>query len=204
MDGAIRIGTCYEGLEAQHLDIQGGTIALTASDDGLNAAGGVDDSGMSGGRDGRMGGGGMSGNSDGSIQISGGDIQITASGDGIDANGSLEISGGQITVTGPTQGDTSTLDYDTTATIMGGTFIGTGASGMAQTFSSAKQGVIAVKAGSLEAGTVITVTDADGNVLLEHTPELSFDVVIFSSPDLVSGETYTLSIGETDTQVEAN
>lgn len=187
------ISECYEGLEALHLDIRGGNISLLADDDGLNAAGGTDGSGT-GGRDGMFGGpGGMWGSSDGSISISGGNLQLTAYGDGIDANGSLTVSGGNIIVTGPDYGDTSTLDYDTTAVITGGTFIGTGAAGMAQTFSDATQGVIATRAGNLSAGEKITVTDSSGNVILTHTPSLPCSVLIFSSPALVAGVTYTIT-----------
>ena len=57
----------------------------------------------------------------------------------------------------PIQGDTSTLDYDTSAVITGGTFFGTGASGMAQTFSDSEQGVIAIRTDSQSAGTTITI-----------------------------------------------
>ena len=102
-----------------------------------------------------MFGGGMSASSGGKIAISGGTVRITVYGDGIDANGSIEITGGYTTACGPNQGDTSTLDYDTSAVISGGTFIGTGAAGMAQTFSSAQQGVVAVRAGSQAEGTAI-------------------------------------------------
>ena len=204
--GNMEITQSYEGLEALHLNISGGSITLTADDDGLNAAGGADESGFGGffGGD-RFGGkGGMGGgSSNGTIVISGGTIQITASGDGIDANGSLEISGGLVTVCGPTQGDTSTLDYDTTGIITGGTFIGTGASGMAQSFSGGTQGVIAVNVGNQSAGTEITLTDGDGNVLLSHTPWLSFAVVIFSSPELTQGQTYTLTVGTLEGEVTA-
>lgn len=135
--GTIEITESYEGLEGQYVEISGGDISLVASDDGLNASGGADASGVTGGRDG-MFGGGMSASSGGKITISGGTVQITAYGDGIDANGSIEITGGYTIVCGPNQGDTSTLDYDTSAVISGGTFIGTGAAGMAQTFSSAQ------------------------------------------------------------------
>lgn len=193
-DGALSITESYEGLEALQIDIQGGEITLTASDDGLNAAGGTDSSGMTGGRDGRFGGG-MSASSNGSIAISGGTLSISASGDGIDANGSVEISGGYITITGPSQGDTSILDYDTSAVITGGTFIGTGASAMAQTFSSSEQGVIAVSTGSQEAGTAVAISDAQGNTVLSYVPEMSFGAVIFSSPDVITGETYTITAG---------
>lgn len=220
----VNISECYEGLEALDLRIEGGDITLTADDDGLNAAGGTDQSGTEGGRDGMFGdigngtgaggkggGGGMGGapgaggtaSSNGSIVISGGNIDITASGDGIDANGSLEITGGYITVEGPTQGDTATLDYDTTATISGGTFIGTGASGMAQTFSDSEQGVIAVSVGEQSAGTAVTIQDKNGDEIISFEPELSFSVVIVSSPDIESGETYTLTVENQSGDVEA-
>lgn len=126
-DGTIAISESYEGLEALHVDIQGGNITLTSSDDGLNSAGGTDASGTEGGRDGMFGGGSMSASSDGTIIISGGILNINASGDGIDANGTIEVTGGYTVVCGPTQGDTATLDYDAAASISGGTFIGTGA-----------------------------------------------------------------------------
>lgn len=193
--GTMAISESYEGFEALYVDIQGGEITLTATDDGLNAAGGTDSSGISGGRDAMFGKGGSMASSNGSITISGGNITINASGDGIDANGSVTISGGNITVSGPTQGDTSILDYDTTGTITGGTFIGTGATNMAQTFSDSQQGVVAVSSGGQPAGTTITLTDQSGNTLITYTPELDFDLIILSSPDLVSGETYTVTVG---------
>lgn len=52
-----------------YLLIRGSDIALVASDDGLNAAGGTDSSG-SGGRDGMFGGPGSSSSSNGTILIS--------------------------------------------------------------------------------------------------------------------------------------
>ena len=211
--GKIDVSESYEGLEALHIDVQGGDIKLVASDDGLNAAGGTDQSGTTGGRDGMFGGGpggmgggfgGMSGNSNGSIKVSGGNLYINSSGDGMDANGTLEISGGYTVVVGPTQGDTATLDYDTSGIITGGTFIGTGASGMAQTFSDSKQGVVAVSVGNQPAGTQIILKDKNGNTVLEHTPELNFAVVILSSPDMVKGESYTITVGTQSGEFEAS
>lgn len=206
-NGTITVTESYEGLEGLHILVSGGTIRLVTTDDGLNAAGGTDQSGM-GGRDQMFGGpggfGGMSAGN-GSITISGGDLYVNASGDGIDANGTLEITGGYTVVVGPTMGDTATLDYDTSAIISGGTFIGTGASGMAQTFSgSENQGVFAVQVGSAAAGTQITLTDAQGNTVISYTPELSFNVVILSSPDIQSGESYTITVGEASGTFEAS
>ncbi len=240
--GTINITDSYEGLEALNIDVQGGDIRMVADDDGLNAAGGVDSSGIDGGRDGMFGGkgghggghggpggnggqggghggpggnggqggapggmgGGMSASSNGSIVISGGNLYVNASGDGLDANGTIAISGGYTVVVGPTQGDTATLDYDTTATITGGTFIGTGASGMAQTFSGGSQGVFAVNVGSQSAGANITLYDKNGNAIISYAPELPFAVVILSSPDIVSGEPYTITIGSESGTFEAS
>ena len=213
--GKIDISESYEGLEALHIDVQGGDIKLVARDDGLNAAGGTDQSGTTGGRDGMFGGGGkggrpgggfggMPGNSNGSIKVSGGTLYINASGDGIDANGTVEITGGHTTVVGPTRGDTATLDYDVSATISGGTFIGTGASGMAQTFSDSEQGVIAVSVGNQFAGTEIILKDTSGKTLISYKPELDFAVVILSAPDIVKGQTYTITIGSQSGEFEAS
>lgn len=213
--GNITVNESYEGLEGLDIIISGGVLRIVSSDDGINAAGGVDQSGYGGPRgDEQFGGygaghGGMgapgaaggpggigSSGSDGSIEISGGEICINASGDGIDANGSLEINGGTIIVCGPTHGDTATLDYDLSAVINGGTFIGTGASGMAQTFSDSTQGVISLSVGNQNAETPLKVTDSSGNVIIDYTPELSYAVMIVSSPLMVSGESYTVTIGD--------
>ena len=204
---SINISESYEGLEGLHINISGGEITLTASDDGLNAAGGTDQSGFGGQRGNETFGGGPGGSSSsssGSIVISGGTIHVTASGDGLDANGTLEITGGSTTVCGPTQGDTATLDYDVSGVITGGTFIGTGGAGMAQSFSDSDQGVIAVSTGNQSAGTEIKLTDRDGNTIITHTPELDFAVVILSSPDIVSGETYTITVGSSSGEFTAN
>ena len=199
--GTIHIAHSYEGLEALHLAIEGGEIALTATDDGLNAAGGTDQSGM-GGRDG-MFGGPARGSSEGSIVISGGTISINASGDGIDANGTLEITGGYTTVTGPTQGDTSILDYDVSGTISGGTFVGTGAAFMLQNFTGSAQGVISMNVGAQSAGTKITLTDDAGAVILTYAPTLEYEIVMISDSAVRSGESYTLSVGDTTQSVTA-
>lgn len=209
-NGTIDITKCYEGLEATHIVVNGGNIKMVASDDGINAAGGVDQSGDGGRDNGMFGGGGpgghggMSSNSNGSIKITGGTLYINSSGDGMDANGTLEISGGHTTIVGPTQGDTATLDYDISGIITGGTFIGTGSTMMAQTFSSSEhQGVIAINAGTQSANTKITLKDSSGNIIIDRTPELSFAIVILSSPDIVKGETYTITIGELSGDFEA-
>lgn len=209
-DGTIQITECYEGLEALQVRVSGGDITVKASDDGLNAAGGTDQSGFGGPRGGDSFagfGGGMQGSassSEGSIVISGGNLYIQAGGDGIDANGTLCISGGSVTVCGPTSGDTSVLDYDLTCEITGGTFIGTGAAMMAQTFSDSEQGVISQRCGSQAAGTEITLCDENGQVILTCQPALSYEILILSSPELKKGQDYQLTVGSSTKTVTAD
>lgn len=207
--GNITVTKSYEGIEALDIEISGGDIDVSATDDGLNAAGGS--SSASGdntfGEDdwhgGAPGGGSNDGGTDGSIKIRGGNTHITAGGDGIDSNGSLEISGGTTVVEGPSQGDTSVLDFNSTGIISGGVFIGTGGAGMAQNFSSAEgQGLIAVSVGSQSAGTTVTLKDSDGNVVAEQTPELDYSVVYISTPDVKQGGTYTLTAGTYTESIE--
>ncbi len=198
--------TCYEGLEAHEIYVTGGNLRLVSTDDGINAAGGNDDSG-NGVRDQWFGNpGGHGGSSTGVVAISGGNLYLQASGDGIDANGSLTITGGYTVVCGPTQGDTAVLDYDNTATISGGTFIGTGSVMMAQTMTSnSGQGVVAVYSqGGFAAGTKLTLTDTSGEVMISYTPELPFQLVILTTPEMKTGTEYTLTVGENSATVKAN
>ncbi len=212
-NGTIDITKSYEGLEALNIEILGGDIKVIATDDGLNAAGGNDSSGF-GGMDGMHGGhvggmrpgeqfGGGPTSSSGLITISGGTLYIQASGDGIDANGNLSITGGNITVCGPTSGDTAVLDYDGTGTISGGTFCGSGAYMMAQSLTGSGQGVLGVRVGNQSAGTTVVVKDSNGNTVVSYTPALSFQIVVISSPDIIKGEAYTLIIGSTSGTVTA-
>ena len=96
------------------------------------------------------------------------------------------------------------LDYDKTASITGGYFIGTGSTMMAQSFSTSTQGVIAIKSGNQSAGTRIVLKDSKGNTIIPHTPELDFALVIISNPKLVKGEFYSLTIGNQTSTFAAN
>ncbi len=231
--GSLNIAESLEGLEALRVYIEGGEINIRAEDDGINAAGGTasgsPEGGFGGGipAQGGMGGpagypghggpgaapgapgipGGAGGaaamDSKGEINISGGRIYIVAYGDGLDANGSISISGGDTVVCGPVWGDTATLDYDVSAIVSGGSFIGTGAYGMAQSFSGSEQGLLAVSTGNRTGGTELRLEDENGELILSHTPELDYAVVIISSPDIISGETYRLYVGSDSAELQA-
>ncbi len=199
-DCNILITESYEGLEGLSIRIANGEIHVIATDDGLNAAGGTDQSGFGG-----MHGGDMFASDPNSfIEVSGGTLNVNASGDGIDSNGSLTLSGGCITLCGPTAGDTAVLDYASNGNISGASFVGTGSSMMAQTLSSDTQGVIALGVGNQSAGTAATLSDTDGKEILSVTPELDYAIVIFSCPEMHKGESYTVTIGSVSKDFTAN
>lgn len=191
--GTFRITQSYEGLEASVITINGGDIALVSSDDGVNSSGGRDSSGW--GRNDMF-------SSDGSsIVINGGKLYINASGDGIDSNGDLTVNGGEIIVSGPTNSGNGALDYNGAGAVNGGTVIAAGASGMAETFGASSSQVSFLVKLNGAAGSTVTVTDANGAVLLSGTVEKAFQCVVVSSPDLKVGETYTVSAGSASTSV---
>ncbi len=198
--GTIDITKSYEGLEGTAIDIFGGTISLVASDDGLNAAGGADGSSISG----RAGQNAFDADSSASITISGGNLAIDASGDGIDSNGNLTVTGGTVFVSGPTNSGNGALDYAGTGTITGGVLIAAGSTGMAQNFGSdSTQGTILYNfASEQSAGTSVTLTAGDGNVLASFTPAKQFQSVVVSAPGIVSGGTYTLTAGSESVTIE--
>lgn len=190
--GAITVTKSYEGIEGKSIDLTGGEISVTASDDGLNAAGGADSSGFGGPG---FGGGDRFGTASSNvyIRIAGGKLYVNASGDGIDSNGNLIVSGGETYVDGPTGNGDGALDYDGTATITGGILVAVGSSGMAQNFGTAStQGSILLNF-STGSKSAVTLTDAQGNVLVSYTPSKTYNSVVISCPGLVQGGTYTVS-----------
>ena len=185
--GIFDIEKSYEGMEATDIVISGGTIRITASDDGVNAAGGNDSSSL-GGRPGQ----GMFTGSTGTITISGGYLVVYASGDGIDSNGSLTITGGITLVAGPTDGANGALDYESSATVTGGILIALGSSSMAQGFSSAEnQGAILCSFSTQQAGN-FCICNADGTVIASFTTSKSYSSAVITAPDILSGNSYTL------------
>ncbi|MCC8103607.1 MAG: carbohydrate-binding domain-containing protein [Clostridiales bacterium] len=219
-DGTIVVSQSYEGLEGNQIRIEGGDIQVTATDDGINANGGTDSWGMGWGMMGA--GNGMDSNSDADagtdasedaseetplLMISGGTIWVNAQGDGLDSNADLTIEGGTIIVDGPSDSMNGSIDYGSenggTCTISGGTILAIGASGMAETFgsSSTQCSFMLSLSSNYAAGSAITICDAEGNVLFEHTSERAFSSIIYSSADLEEGGTYQITVDSNTTEI---
>jgi hypothetical protein len=67
---------------------------------------------------------------------------------------------------------------------------------MAQNFDSdSTQGSIMITLqSSANAGSVVTLKDADGNVLVSYTTVKEYASIVISSPDIKDGETYTVTV----------
>ena len=145
------------------------------------------------------------------ISISGGNIRIVnevgQDADGLDSNGDIKISGGTIYISLLGTGSNCAVDYASesggVAEITGGTIIACGASSMAESFdSTSTQASILYNMSSIAAaGTTLTVTDADGSVLLSWEVPCSFSSALISCPEMKIGGTYTVSAGETSEEI---
>lgn len=171
-------GEGSEGIESKDsLFVTGGTIIVNTYDDALNATNHID--------------------------ISGGKIYALATGnDGIDSNGTLSISGGLVIASG-TLAPESGLDCDeNTFAITGGTVIGLGGDTSTPTTPATTQPVIILKGQQLSKGNYISLTESGSS-----TPIFTFAVpqaynqatLLLSSPNLSTGNTYTITSGATVT-----
>ena len=108
LDGGSFNLTSSEGIESTYIQINGGNINISATDDGINASQKSKSIGTP------------------TFEITGGSLTVTMNGsdvDCIDANGNIIVSGGTINVTYPVQGPSESFDYDGTAAYTGGTII---------------------------------------------------------------------------------
>ena len=185
--GNISIPSCYEGIEAIDITIAGGVIDIRPTDDGINANGRGSKS---------------------AIRITGGDITIInengRDADGLDSNGSIYISGGNTFISVNTS--SYALDYGTenggVCEISGGTVIAAGGSAMAEGFdSSSEQNFIMYTTPTAAAGTVVTLKNGAGDMLVSETIPCAFSSIVISTPELRLGEICTISVGGSSEEV---
>ena len=208
----ILINECYEGLEAENINVYSGNIEIYPTDDGFNAAGGsTGNMGFN-----RQGAGAdpavnADGNSDTVdeelpyIRIYDGNIKIineeARDADGLDSNGNIFIDGGNIFISLNGSGSNNAIDFGSESggecVITGGTLIACGSSNMVESISSSstQASVMYMVSEGVEKGSVISLATSDGDEVLNAEIPLSFSCAILSSPKLEVGTGYRISLG---------
>lgn len=166
-------GDGAEGLESKStMVISGGEVIVSAYDDAINATG--------------------------RLTISGGSIYAYASAnDGIDSNSTLYITGGTIIASGTTQPE-GPFDCDnSTFSITGGTLMGIGGTTSTPSTNVTTQPVILLGSQSYSNGSYVSLTNSSGEVIMVFSVPRTYSAAILmvSSPDMETGETYTFTKG---------
>ncbi len=202
--GQLSIPYCYEGLEATSILITGGNIDIVATDDGLNAGGGM----MGGGPSREASSEASEDTATPIVHITGGILMVDSGGDGLDSNGSMYIDGGTIFVSGPSTNWDSPIDCGEGSNefvITGGHFMAAGYSSMVETPEATDYSQASIFYTQNEYApddALVTLTDATGHILAEYSFAHSFNCVMISTPEMAAGETYTLTIDGVDTVLE--
>ena len=175
-NSSITINSSYEGLEGAEVTINGedASLVIYSDDDGINAASDLVNTC--------------------NININNGYLRVYASGDGLDANGGLYLNGGIVIVEGPGQGNGS-LDADRIY-FQGGIVFACSTNGMTEQMS-ATQNTFKWQGSTISAGTKVSIVDSDNNAIFSYTLKQSCSQIIFSSSELVTGQTYRLVAGTT-------
>ena len=173
--GSIKVRTSGrngEGIESKaKLYIAGGTVQVSAYDDGIN--------------------------SKSDMSISGGSITTVGNNsDGVDSNGNLYISGGNLTAMGASGAETGIdVGENCRLYVTGGSFIGIGGR-IDCSIGSTTQGICSTS-GSVQANSTVTVSK-DGSTLSTFImPPYSYNngAIMVSAAGMNSNNTYTIALG---------
>ena len=203
----LTVSNSYEGLEAKNVYIRSGCYDVTASDDGINAAGGSS-SGSDPGPWNPWNPGGGGGDYD--LTISGGKVYVNAGGDGLDSNGRETLTGGSIIVWGASssgQGsDNSPLDCDGALTINGATVFAAGSRQMQGNPGSGSQPYVRFGSSgggpggggggsSISANSTIVVKNASSQVVFAIKAIKTINFALYSAPTMTSSSGWSIASG---------
>lgn len=141
----------------------------------------------------------------GFVYINSGSFKLTSTNEAVQAASMLRIDGGDfeiitggtILVSEPENSGNGALDYNTSATITGGTLIALGSSGMAQSITGEGQCTIMTDITSKSADTMFTLCDSNSNVIASFKPAKQYTSAVVSSPSIKTGESYKIVCGGT-------
>ena len=176
--GVLDINAENEGLDSEiHLTINGGTININSGNDGIN----TNEDGVS------------------VTTINGGAVNIvvngsTGEGDGIDSNGWLVINGGSVKAEACSVSADAGIDSDMGIHINGGTVVASGS--MLDRIEDGGQAYVAFNLFEKSGGEALAVKDSSGKAIADILVENDCSVILYSSPDLDSEDTYALYNGD--------
>ena len=177
--GVLNINAENEGLDSElHLTINGGIININSGNDGIN----TNEDGVS------------------VTTINGGTVNIvvngsTGEGDGIDSNGWLVINGGNVSAQACSFSADSGIDSDMGIHINGGTVVACGS--MLDRIEDGGQPYVTFSFMGNQGTESLTIKDSSGETVAEIAPENDCSMILYSSQDLNSEETYALYNGDT-------
>ncbi|MDO4419433.1 MAG: carbohydrate-binding domain-containing protein [Ruminococcus sp.] len=177
--GVLTINAQNEGLGSEmHLTINGGNINIYSGNDGINT------------------------NEDyvSVTTVNGGTLNIrvtgeTGEGDGIDSNGWLVINGGEVIAEACSFSADAGVDSDMGIHINGGKVIACGS--MMDRIEDGSQPYVTFNLWQNQGGETLIVKNSSGESVAEFSPENDCSLILYSSPDLNSQDTYALFAGDT-------
>ena len=183
-DGDIMVrttGNNAEGIESKGtLDINGGTVLVSAHDDAINSSG--------------------------DLTINGGTVvAVGTNNDGIDANGNMYLNGGTLIAFGAGGAEAGIdIDEQHKLYIAGCNIFGIGGR-VDGTVGSTSQGIVTTT-GSVQANSTVTVTNGSTTLATFTMPPYSYNngTILVSVPGMTSGNSYTLTLGSNTTTVTAS
>lgn len=186
--GTLNISKCYEGMESPSITVNGGDISLVSVDDSFNATMGS-----------------ATESNDGScLYINGGNIMVnTSGGDGIDSNGSVVMTSGTVIAHGPASSPEVGIDVNGSFNVSGGLLLASGpnSGNMIEAISttSSQYCIKTTISSTLSSATLFHIQNAEGVDLVTYKPVRTTYYIVFSSPELESGVSYSIYTGGTST-----
>ncbi|MFH1052188.1 MAG: carbohydrate-binding domain-containing protein [bacterium] len=185
--GNVSIVKSVEGIESPNITVNGGNLSIVSTDDGFNATYGN----------------GAENDDNSKLILNGAYILLDAStGDPLDSNGDMDITGGTVIVHGPKSQPEVGMDVNGTKNISGGFLVVSGTNSFmteAMSTSSGQYSVLIKSQQSISNSSLFHIQDASGNDLVTFKPVRNYYSIIFSSPELKSGGTYSIYTGGSST-----
>jgi hypothetical protein len=181
--GDIKVTKCNEGIQTKLTNINGGSLYIESTDDSLNSSMGTRTEANDGSQ----------------LNINGGSVYLSATkGDTIDSNGNAKITGGTVAVHGST-GEPG-ADVNGTFTVSGGLLIITASNNSMNEYptgASSQYTIATMLTTAQAANTNLCIKDSTGKALVMFKPKRNFYSIVFSSPELKQGSTYSIYTGGT-------